>query len=147
MGGLPGKPSKPLISNINNVSPWSGQSAGRFAAFVARVTSDLRYRQPKPKQDYLMKLTPDKVAAIADDLRGIINYAGPGVNKNDLAKILITVCMEADLNTQKSILGAIKAAGFNVGHAARLLKLETHHSKSWQQDVEGTFFLNDRARL
>jgi len=81
---------------------------------------------------------------LLQELRQLALSCGPDANKHDEAIVLIKACIEAGLNTEDIIIGALHRIGCNPAHIAVMLSV-THRKYPghghWRRDKSGVYSL------
>ena len=87
-----------------------------------------------PLPSELKRLQTD---ALFRDLRHLKAACGAKANKNDVAVILITACLDHGLNFRARIVGALTRVGLNELHVVNILNRETGDDPAtsrWSRD-------------
>ena len=88
----------------------------------------------------------DPNTALFRRLRAIKAACGLKPNKDDLAIVLITACIQEGLNQGRRITGALERLGLNRRHAGKILAEGTGDCPSrhrWQRDSDGFYSLHE----
>lgn len=78
-----------------------------------------------------------------NELRALRDACGPKSNKHDQIEILIKAMIEEGFNTRAQIMSIGLELGFNRGHIAIYLSVNTGTNGPWQHDTKGKYTLNN----